>query len=55
MTAPEILLLSSPTVEGTIPTDIGALSSLEYLALYNTSLTGSLPLELGSLSNLGEY
>ncbi|XVE68082.1 hypothetical protein DITRI_Ditri09bG0040800 [Diplodiscus trichospermus] len=44
--------LSFTGVNGSIPPQIGALSSLEYLKLSNNYLTGSIPLELGNLKSL---
>ena len=37
---------------GTIPTQIGNLSNLQYLYLYGNNLSGSIPTQLGNLSNL---
>ena len=37
---------------GTIPTDLGDLTSLTELDLYSNQLTGQIPTELGNLSNL---
>ncbi len=43
------LLLENNTLTGTIPAELGRLSSLSLLALYNNTLTGSIPAELGDL------
>mmetsp|Transcript_16936 Transcript_16936/g.22700 ORF Transcript_16936/g.22700 Transcript_16936/m.22700 type:complete len:88 (+) Transcript_16936:145-408(+) len=37
---------------GTIPAELGALSSLETLSLFGNRLTGTIPAELGALSSL---
>ena len=39
---------------GTIPSEIGSLSNLEYLYLHETNLSGSIPSSLGKLSKLKE-
>ncbi len=44
--------LSSNQLTGSIPTELGNLSNLEFLILYSNQLTGSIPTELGNLSNL---
>ena len=44
--------LESNDLEGTIPAELGSLSSLQELNLYRNELSGSIPAELGSLSNL---
>ena len=38
---------------GTIPPELGNLSSLNFLVLWDNQLTGPIPSELGNLSNLG--
>ncbi len=43
------LLLENNNLTGTIPSELGRLSSLSLLALYNNNLTGSIPAELGDL------
>lgn len=51
----ESLDLSHTGFSGTIPSTLGDLSNLQFLALdYITDLTGTVPTELGRLSNLGE-
>ncbi len=44
--------LSSNSLTGSVPTDIGDIESLTKLDLYNNSLSGSIPAELGNLTNL---
>ena len=46
------LALDRNNLTGSIPTQLGDLSSLEILRLYQNRLTGSIPPELGNLSNL---
>jgi Leucine-rich repeat (LRR) protein len=46
------LNLSSNKLTGTIPTELGNLSNLEYLNLSWNELSGTIPTELGNLSNL---
>ncbi len=46
------LLLTGKGLTGSIPPQIGRLSSLEWLELDDNDLTGSIPAELGNLSNL---
>ncbi|GAF91501.1 unnamed protein product, partial [marine sediment metagenome] len=45
--------LQTNNLSGSIPTELGNLSSLVYLLLPNNQLSGSIPTELGSLSILG--
>jgi len=40
---------------GTIPTEIGILSLLEYLSISRTSLSGTIPTEFGQLSQLYQF
>ena len=47
----EIVLLSNK-LSGTIPSELGQLSNLEYVFLGNNQLSGTIPSELGQLSNL---
>ena len=46
------LSLDSNLLTGTIPAELGNLTSLNYLSLGANSLSGSIPKELGSLANL---
>ncbi|MBO1351433.1 MAG: putative Ig domain-containing protein [Hormoscilla sp. GUM202] len=46
------LYLPSNNLNGTLPSELGDLSSLLDLELYSNSLSGTLPSELGDLSNL---
>ena len=46
------MFLDNNQLTGSIPTELGNLSSLEYLSLPNNQLTGSIPTELSNLSNL---
>ena len=46
------LLLSSRSLTGRIPSELGNLSNLETLFLTSNQLTGEIPTELGNLSNL---
>ena len=46
------LHLSGHGLSGTIPTDLGMLTSLTLLSLSNNRLTGTIPAELGGLTNL---
>ena len=48
------LLLSSESLSGTIPPELGRLVELTHLDLSSNSLTGEIPRELGGLSNLQE-
>ena len=48
------LALSSKSLSGIIPADLGGLSALTTLNLSSNSLTGSIPSALGSLRNLTE-
>ena len=40
---------------GTIPSEMGLLTDLEWLEIRETRMAGSLPSELGRLSNLGYF
>jgi len=44
--------LNNNNLTGTIPSELGGLSSLQHLNLINNSLTGTIPSELGGLSSL---
>ena len=44
--------LFSNALSGSIPTEIGSLTSLEYLFLSNNALSGSIPAQIGSLTSL---
>ena len=44
--------LDANTLEGTIPTQIGELTSLASLSLTNGTLTGTIPTQLGNLPGL---
>ena len=46
------LSLSRNSLAGTIPSELGSLSSLTSLSLGRNNLTGAIPAELGNLSNL---
>ena len=46
------LSLDNNQLDGSIPSELGSLSNLEYLALVNNQLSGSIPPKLGNLSNL---
>ncbi len=46
------LLLHNSQLTGTIPSELGKLSSLQVLSLHHNQLTGTIPPELGGLSNL---
>ena len=48
------LLLSSESLSGTIPSELGRLFELTHLNLSSNSLTGDIPRELGWLDNLQE-
>lgn len=50
-----LLNLRSNQLTGSIPSDIGDLTSLQRLYLDNNRLSGPLPDELGSLSNLTQF
>lgn len=53
-TIAEHLWLTGPTMEGMIPTEIGAFSIIESFGLAHMSLQGPLPSEVGLLLTLGE-
>ena len=44
--------MSSNQLTGSIPSEIGNLTNLEYLRLDNNQLTGEIPPEIGNLTNL---
>ncbi|MBC6480163.1 MAG: hypothetical protein GDA56_22650 [Hormoscilla sp. GM7CHS1pb] len=44
--------LGKNNLVGTIPSELGGLSSLQHLNLINNSLTGTIPSDLGGLSSL---
>ncbi len=44
--------LSDNNLSGTIPTELGDLTSLQTLSLYSNSLSGTIPTELGDLTSL---
>ena len=48
------LYLLANNLTGTIPTELGLLSNLEYLDLYSNQLNGTLPTSLASLSLLSK-
>jgi len=45
------LYLSSNSLSGSIPAELGNLTNLRFLYLNNNSLSGSIPVELGNLTN----
>ena len=50
----EYLDLGFNQLSGTIPSEIGLLTSLKGLLLFNNQLSGTIPVELGGLSQLGK-
>ena len=42
-------------LEGTIPTQLGALSGLQWLWLSSNGLNGTIPTQLGALSRVQEW
>lgn len=46
------LSITNSTLTGTIPSEIGHLSSLRRLWLYSNKLTGTIPAEIGNLDQL---
>ena len=46
------LLFYSNQLSGTIPTQLGQLTNLQYLNLNNNQLSGTIPVELGQLTEL---
>merc|ERR1712176_155407 len=42
------LSLRRNTINGTLPTELGSMTNLEYLSLSSNTITGTLPTELGS-------
>ena len=44
--------LYNNSFHGTIPSSVGNLASLQYVAMQSNRLTGSLPMELGNLTEL---
>ena len=47
-----MVLTPAPEMTGTLPSTMGGMSSLNYLAIASTSIQGSIPTEIGMLSNL---
>ena len=47
-----LILFSNPSLSGSIPTQLGIMSSLERLEMHETSLSGTVPTEAGQLNNL---
>ena len=43
----------SSAISGTIPSEIGLLTNLEFLTVFDNKLTGTIPAEIGNLSRLG--
>jgi hypothetical protein len=43
-------LLGSNAITGTIPTEMGQMQALRYMALHDMDLTGSMPTELALLT-----
>lgn len=52
---PESLILSGNDLNGTIPTELGLLTSIEDILLNINKLTGLVPSELGMLTTLGMF
>ena len=50
----EFLSLESNAISGSLPTELGLLSSLRYLVLLDNKLTGTIPTEIGRLTRLEE-
>ena len=46
------LLLGYNSLQGTIPTELGLLTSLQVLYVYDNSLQGTIPTEFGLLTSL---
>ncbi len=46
------LVLNGKGLSGTIPSELGSLSDLQWLMLHNNQLSGGIPSRLGSLTNL---
>ena len=49
------MFLSNNQLNGTIPTQVGAMHNLQYLTLNNNKLTGTIPSEVGFLSVLQSF
>jgi Fibronectin type III domain/Leucine Rich Repeat len=50
-----VIVLNENHLSGSIPSELGNLTSLEHLMLYSNNLSGSIPPELGNASNLGSF
>lgn len=51
----ETLDLPLNDISGTIPSEIGLMSNLNWLSLSNNALTGTIPLEINSMPDLGKF
>jgi antitoxin component of MazEF toxin-antitoxin module len=49
------LSLSSNSLKGTLPSEVGLLSNLSLLYLWGNSLTGTIPSQIALLSNLADF
>jgi hypothetical protein len=51
----EAIDLGNNLFTGSIPTEVGSISRLEYFSVNNNSFNGNLPRELALLTNLSKY